>query len=96
MTKIYEWYDEVEDIKINITGIEHGGTYPFNVKIFINNTLSNYISGLLLATASTVEEFNNSNTTQNNTFTGVTTETVGYFRVPKSILGILVKLNIMY
>lgn len=77
-------YDEVEGITINITGIEHGGTYPFNVKIFINNTLSNYISGLLLASASTVEQFNNSNTTQNNTFTGVTTETVGYFRVPKS------------
>jgi hypothetical protein len=60
--------DVVNSVKINLTGVNtSGNNYPSNVKIYVNNTLTNTIPGQLKEGASTLSTFNDTNTSKNFT-----------------------------
>jgi len=64
-------YDEIVNASLNITGFINNGTYPINIKIYINNTLSNDI-GTLSNKNITITQF--VLTTNVSTLTGESTE----------------------
>ena len=74
-------FDDILNFSINITGYETNDTFPLDVKIYINNTLSNDIGDLFASQASETN-FNDSTTAKNITFTGAGTE-VEYVALPK-------------
>ncbi|KKL67429.1 hypothetical protein LCGC14_2135100, partial [marine sediment metagenome] len=73
-------YDEVENLTVNLTGYIHNGTYP-NIKIYINNSLSNSL-GSIFSGDSALDELNDSSTIKNITFTQLGTN-IDYFSIPK-------------
>lgn len=73
-------YDEIINVSINLTAIN--GT-PQDVKLFINGTLSNSLSGQIVTTVQALTTFNNTNSTVNESFTEATTFTY-YVRLPKA------------
>ena len=60
-------YDEIENVSVNVSGYVSNGDYPTNVKIYINNTLSNNL-GLVFDGEITLDELNEGSTTKNITF----------------------------
>jgi len=75
-------YDEVEGLVINLTGHSNLGSYPTNVKIYVNNTLSNDV-GLLFDGQITETLLNDNSATKNRTYTTSQTLTE-YLRIPKT------------
>lgn len=73
-------FDEVDNLTINISGSLYNGTYP-NVKVYINNTLSNTL-GMLYTGTIFSNKFNDSSTYQTNYYTETETK-MAYLRIPK-------------
>jgi len=87
-------YDDIEDLKIDLIGYETNGTYPQNVSIYINNTLSNYIGPVLGVSSEDITVFNDDDSAKNTTFNGAEIVTVGYFELFNSATNIEGFLNI--
>lgn len=82
------WISLPADIELqyaywNLTGFESGGNYPINVRIYVNDTESNYIIGQLRETEQSLDELNDSSTSYNITFNQAESNTV-YVRIPKN------------
>lgn len=76
-------YDELVNLTMNLTGYLNSGEYPENVKIYINNTLSNTVGPLRPSptTTITIDEFNDSSsTTRYINANGTVTK---YLKIPK-------------
>ena len=63
-------YDEIDFLLFDITGFISGGSYTSDVKIYINDTLSNNLGDIFAASLS---KFNNEDTSDNTTFTSSST-----------------------
>jgi len=88
-------YDLVNNISLNLTGVNTTvpENYPFNVKIYINNSLSNYISGSLHEGVSTLNTLNDYSTAKNLSFSNAGSQTV-YLTLSKNAVVTSAKLNI--
>jgi len=75
-------YDDLVNISMNVTGYISGGTYANDVKIYVNNTLSNNL-GLVFSGQISLKALNDSSTSKNTTFDKAETN-IDYFRVPKT------------
>jgi len=73
-------YAEVLNLSLYLTALDDNDTYPSNVKIYINDTLSNNIGDVV----GTLVEFEDSSTSMNVTFTDEETPLIGYFKLPKN------------
>ncbi len=73
-------YDEILNLSINITGYKVNGTFPTDLKIYINDSLSNSIA--ILASQDTLTKMSDDLTEKNLTFSFPGTEIV-YFEIPK-------------
>jgi hypothetical protein len=77
-------YDEVINLTINLTGIANAsGSFPEDVEIYVNNTLSIVIGSLLNTTNVTLTSFNDTSTSKNKTFGQEETEIIDYFKIQK-------------
>lgn len=88
-------YDEVDGLSLNFTGYQTDGTYPTNVKVYINGSLSNSL-GLVGGSGDLeINYLNDSSTEKNLTFTGTPPQTVtDYFNLPKSAIILDAYLNL--
>lgn len=77
-------YDEIINLTINISGLLTNNTFPTNVEIFVNNTLSNSIGNVFNTTKFSVTSFNDSTLIKNVTFDQSETNVIGYVRIPKT------------
>lgn len=75
-------YDEIKNVSLNVTGFLINNTFPTNVKIYVNNTLSNNL-GRIYSGNIALAELNDSSTTKNLTFTRAETKTI-YLKIPKN------------
>jgi len=75
-------YDEVQSAYINITGFQNPD-WPLNIKIYVNDTLVDSITGYLGQGNQTLNELSNGNTAENLSFSGEGTKK-RYLRLPKS------------
>jgi len=75
-------YDEIVNASINISGYISNGTYPTNVKLYINNTLSNNL-GLIYSGNIILNTLNDSSTIKNISFDQAETNIV-YLKIPKN------------
>ena len=75
-------YDEIENVSINVSGYISNGTYPTNVKIYVNNTLSNNV-GLVFDGEIALDELNDGSTIKNITFDKAETN-IEYLKIPKT------------
>jgi len=74
-------YDEIIGTLIDIAGYSTNGTFPTNVKIYINNILSNTL-GLVFTGDNILDEINTSETTPIISFDQPETN-IRYLRIPK-------------
>jgi len=87
-------YDLINSFRWNLTGVNTSGdNYPSNVRIFINDSLSNSISGRLKEGVSYLNTFNDSSTAKNLTFTSAGSQ-VAYLSLAKNAIVIDAKLNL--
>lgn len=76
-------YDEIVNLTLNISGYSSNSSYPAGVKIFLNGTESNDIGFLFEGSDGFTDEFNDTDTTKLVSWSSASTQTVGYFRIPK-------------
>ena len=78
-------YSEYYQAWLNLTGVSNGTSFPTNVKIYINDSLSNSFSGPLSSSGAiaTLTTFNDSSISKIASFSGAQTNTA-YIRIPKS------------
>ena len=76
-------YDEIVNLSLNLTGFTSNNTYPTNVKVYINNTLSNDL-GLIFNGIMNLNEFNDSSVIKNITINTNPGTFIDYFRIPKN------------
>mgnify|MGYP001575942142 CR=1 FL=1 len=86
-------YDEIINASINITGFINNGTYPTNVKLYINNSLSNNL-GLVYSGNIILNELNDSSTIKNITFSSSPQTKTDYFKIPKNANVVSAYLNL--
>lgn len=77
-------YDELVNVTINVSGLQTNNTFPTNVKIYVNNTLSNSLGDVFNTTNFEVSTFNDSTSIKNTSFTGSETNLAGHIRIPKN------------
>jgi len=77
-------YDDVLGLTINITGFTNNGTNPTDLKIYINNTLSNDLGIILTGGTVTINTLNDSSTAKNFTFATSTKSLTDYWRLFKT------------
>jgi len=75
--------DLVNNLTMYLRGFSTNGSFPTNVKIFVNNTYANPVGLLLNSTIQSLTTFNDSNTSSTVNFTTANTTRVGYFKIPK-------------
>lgn len=76
-------YDEVVGLKFNLTGETYQGTIPKEVKVYINNSFSNYVGALLESTGGTLDTFDDGETSKNLSYSTSGTQIV-YVKLPKN------------
>jgi hypothetical protein len=84
-------YDEIVNVSLNVTGYVASNTFPTDVKIYINDTLSNDL-GLVYSGNISLDELNDSSTSKNFTYDGETTHKF-YFNIPKNAVTLSAFLN---
>jgi hypothetical protein len=83
-------YDEVINLTINITTFNLSTSTPKNIRIFINNTLSNDFT-----TPSTINNFNDTNTVKNTSFTtSQTINIIEYIKIHKNSTVLNARMNL--
>ena len=75
-------YDEIDNVTINVSGYITNSTYPTDVKIYINNTLSNDLGFVFGAGKITLDELNDGSVNKSLDFYEKETKIV-YLRIPK-------------
>lgn len=85
ITLRFHKYDVVNNVSLNLTGFNttYPPNYPTNVKIYVNDSLSNYLSGIISEYPAILDRFLDGNTTKNITFVGAGSK-VEYIRLPKN------------
>lgn len=83
----FNTYDDINSAKLNLTGVNttYPENYPANVKVYINNTLSNSIPGTLREGTNNLATFNDSYTAKNVTFTTAGSQ-ASYIAMPKNAI----------
>jgi len=77
-------YDDVVNLTLNVTGYINGATYPTDVKIYVNNTLSNSLGVLRETGDFTLNTFSDGDDAKNITLSGGSISTAGYLKILKS------------
>jgi hypothetical protein len=75
-------YDLADSLKMNVSGFPVGGVYPTNVKIYVNNTLSNSLGTLIPGGDFELNAFSDDDTVKNTTINAKSMTLVGYFKIP--------------
>ena len=88
----HQW-DDMDNATIDINGSTSNGTNPEDIKIYINNTLSNTYTGELSSVKQSLLTMNDSKTKTNVTLYTAGTKTV-YLRLPKNTNVTEAKMNI--
>lgn len=76
-------YDEVINLSLNLQGFEFNGSFPDDVKIYINDTLSNVIGPLFNTTNFSISKFSDGDTFKTITYSEEETQTIGFFPIQK-------------
>lgn len=74
-------YDEIYNLSINLNGYLNNGTYPTNIKIYVNGTLSNEVGDVFSGNIS-IDTLNDGNTTKDIVFIGAGIQSV-FIDIPK-------------
>ena len=75
-------YDEVDNLTINITGVDTGSGLPTDVKVYVNNTLIITVPELGDTTSFNVSVFNDTTTNKVARFDGNELILIGYVDIP--------------
>ncbi len=77
-------YDELIDLTLNVTGYPDNGINPSNVKIYVNNSLSNSLGTLYKSGDYNLNSFSDGDGVKNTTLSGGSVATVGYLKIPST------------
>lgn len=78
-------YDYVSSLKFTIVGSNHNDSYPSNVKVYVNDTLSNSYLYTFTDSTQKVDTFNDSTSFKYRNLTANQSTLIGYFKVLKSV-----------